>query len=62
MATARKYIVTFTDGKRAKVTAESMKRDGSGFYFYDKDGKQVANWADGTVASAVDASAFEEDK
>lgn len=62
MATApRKFLVTFSDGKKAKVTAETMKRDGSGFYFYDKDGNQVANWADGSVASAVDASAFAEE-
>lgn len=52
------YKAMMNDGSTITIdTAVSSKKDGSGTYFYDADGKQVANFADGLCKGSYPADA-----
>lgn len=54
-STAKSFTVTHRSLGTATIEAERFERHGSGTYFYDADGGQVAGFADGEITSVVPA-------
>lgn len=59
MPAAPSYIAVLSDGSRIEIPgATKSKKDGSGTYFYDANGEQIANFYDGVVTASYPATAI----